>query len=58
MGASRSATIVAYYLIRENNIEPLDAYLYLKEKRELVNPTILFYKDLTKSLKNNKKIFN
>jgi protein-tyrosine phosphatase len=58
MGASRSATIVAYYLIRENNIEPLDAYLYLKEKRDLVNPTILFYKDLTKSIKNNKKIIN
>ena len=51
MGASRSATIVAYYLIRENNMEPKEAYLYLKEKRDLVNPTILFYKDLKNIIK-------
>jgi protein-tyrosine phosphatase len=53
MGASRSATIVAYYLIRENNLQPMEAYLYLKEKRDLVNPTILFYKDLKNIVKNS-----
>ncbi len=46
MGASRSATLVAYYLIREFNIDPYYAYKLLKKRRKLVNPTKLLYNDL------------
>jgi protein-tyrosine phosphatase len=46
MGASRSATLVAYYLMREFNIEPYYAYRLLKKRRKLVNPTKLLYNDL------------
>jgi protein phosphatase slingshot len=53
MGASRSATLVAYYLMREFNIEPYDAYRLLKKRRKLVNPTKLLYNDL----KRIKKVF-
>ena len=48
MGASRSATIVAYYLMREFNIEPYYAYKLIKKRRKLVNPTKLLYNDLKK----------
>jgi hypothetical protein len=54
MGASRSATIVAYYLMREFNLEPYHAYKLLKKRRNLVNPTKLLYNDLKKI----KKCFN
>ncbi len=46
MGASRSATLVAYYLMREFNLEPYHAYKLLKKRRKLVNPTKLLYNDL------------
>ena len=46
MGASRSATLVAYYLMREFNLEPYYAYKLLKKRRKLVNPTKLLYNDL------------
>ena len=48
MGASRSATILAYYLIKENGMNVKEAYDFLKNKRNLVNPTYKFYKDLYK----------
>jgi predicted protein tyrosine phosphatase len=48
MGASRSATLVAYYLMREYNIDPYYAYKLLKKRRKLVNPTRLLYNDLKK----------
>ena len=46
MGASRSATIVAYYLMRENNLSALEAIEFLKEKRYLVNPTNKLFNEL------------
>jgi protein-tyrosine phosphatase len=49
MGASRSATILAYYLIREKGYTPIDSYNYIKSKRNLVNPTHKLFRDLSKS---------
>jgi protein tyrosine/serine phosphatase len=49
MGASRSATILAYYLIREKGYTPMDSYNYIKSKRNLVNPTQKLFRDLSKS---------
>jgi protein-tyrosine phosphatase len=46
MGASRSASIVAYYLIKKHNYTVDDAIVFLKNKRNVVNPTVLFYNEL------------
>jgi hypothetical protein len=46
MGASRSATILAYYLMKEHNMNVKDAYDFIKNKRNLVNPTHKFYDEL------------
>lgn len=46
MGASRSASIVCYYLMREYNFDPEKIYHAMKLKRECVNPTNIFYNDL------------
>ena len=46
MGASRSATVVAYYLIKQFNLSPKLAIISLKEKRITVNLTNRFYNDL------------
>ncbi len=56
MGASRSATLVAYYLMREFNIDPYYAYRLLKKRRKLVNPTKLLYNDLKRIKKCIKQI--
>jgi hypothetical protein len=48
MGASRSATILAYYLIKEKKMGVKEAYDFIKGKRNLVNPTHKFYKELNK----------
>ena len=56
MGASRSATILLYYLMKEmKNDEGLpithrDALEHLRSKRPVVNPTHRFTKDLGKSM--------
>ena len=56
MGASRSATIILYYLMKEmKNDDGLpvthkEALDYLKSKRPVVNPTHRFTKDLGKSI--------
>lgn len=47
MGASRSASIVIYYLMKKHNMTLNDAVVFLKNKREIVNPTILFYNELS-----------
>ncbi len=49
MGASRSATILAYYLMREKGFTPLESYNFIKNKRNLVNPTHKLFRDLSKS---------
>jgi protein-tyrosine phosphatase len=56
MGASRSATLVAYYLMREFNIDPYYAYRLLKKRRKLVNPTRLLYNDLKRIKKCIKQL--
>ena len=57
-GASRSASIILYYLVIENrknniNYSLEDALDYLKEKRIIINPTQKFINEL-KNIKNNR----
>jgi protein-tyrosine phosphatase len=57
MGASRSASIVCYYLMREYNFNPKEIYQAMKLKRECVNPSFTFYNDLVSEYKKiNKSI--
>ena len=51
MGASRSASIVCYYLMREYNFNPKETYQAMKLKRECVNPSFTFYDDLMSEYK-------
>jgi len=51
MGASRSASIVIYYLMKTRNCTFEEALKYLIDKRPHVNPTFRFAKDL----KNNEQ---
>jgi hypothetical protein len=46
MGASRSASVVAYYLMKKYSYTKDEALLYCKNKRDVVNPTVLFYDEL------------
>jgi protein tyrosine/serine phosphatase len=46
MGASRSASIVCYYLMREYRFTPKEIYHAMKLKRECVNPSHTFYHNL------------
>jgi protein-tyrosine phosphatase len=46
MGASRSASIMSYYLYKKHKYCINDAIIYLKNKREIVNLTVLFYNEL------------
>jgi protein-tyrosine phosphatase len=48
MGASRSASIVIYYLMKENNLTFKQAFDILKNKRPLINPNIKFVEVLLK----------
>jgi len=56
MGASRSASVVIYYLMKtkkNNNGEYMnfdEALEYLKSKRSIINPTFRFTKDLAKTM--------
>ena len=47
MGASRSASVVIYYLMEKYDYTLNEAVMFCKDKRELVNPTILFYNELS-----------
>lgn len=51
MGASRSATIVLYYLIKNKGYKFDEALKILRDKRPLVNPTFRLAKDVCESLK-------
>ena len=46
MGASRSATVVAHYIIKEHDYTPDLAIVFIKEKRIIVNLTNRLYNDL------------
>ena len=50
MGASRSASVVIYYLMRNKNYTFDESVELLKSKRGNVNPTFRFTKDLAKSM--------
>lgn len=56
MGASRSASVVIYYLMKTQFHENGDAFSFedalefVKNKRPIINPTFRFTKDLAKSI--------
>ena len=54
MGASRSATVVAHYLIKEHHLTPELAIVFLKEKRITVNLTNRLYNDLCEKYEKDK----
>lgn len=56
MGASRSASVVCYYLMREYNFNPKEIYQAMKLKRECVNPSCTFYNDLHHEYKKLNKV--
>jgi protein-tyrosine phosphatase len=58
MGASRSASVVCYYLMREYNFNPKEIYNAMKLKRECVNPSYTFYNDLQHEYKKLNKTLN
>lgn len=45
-GMSRSATVVAAYLMRELNLDPVDAVSFLRERRPVVDPSPTFWHQL------------
>jgi protein-tyrosine phosphatase len=47
MGSSRSATIVIYYLMRKYDMTLEQAIKFVKEKRNIVNPTNKFIEELS-----------
>jgi protein-tyrosine phosphatase len=51
MGASRSASIVCYYLMREYNLDPKEIYNAMKLKRDCVNPSHTFFNNLNNEYK-------
>lgn len=53
MGASRSATVVAYYLHKEKGYNLNEAINMLRSKRSIVNPTLRLAKDLGKIMSDD-----
>jgi len=56
MGASRSATVVTYYLMKKYGLSVDDAILKIKEKRGIVNLTAKLYSDLHKIQREKLKL--
>jgi len=50
MGASRSATIVLYYLMKKYKMTHENAINFIKEKRHIVNPTFKLTKDVATAI--------
>jgi protein-tyrosine phosphatase len=46
MGASRSASILTYYIHKKFNIGIDESIIFIKNKREIINLTTLFYNQL------------
>lgn len=46
MGASRSASILTYYIHKKYNLNINDSIIFIKNKREIINLTTLFYNQL------------
>ena len=57
MGASRSATVVAHYIIKEHEYTPDLAIVFIKEKRIIVNLTNRLYNDLCDKYNQDKLMF-
>ena len=60
MGSSRSATIIIAYMIKYLNYTRREALSYIKNKRDIVNLNINFFKELKKyenSLKNSSNLY-
>lgn len=53
MGASRSASIVIYYLMKEHKYTFDEAVTFLRNKRSIVNPTFKLTTDLAQSMITN-----
>jgi len=53
MGSSRSATVTIAYLMKYHNLRLRDALNFVKDKRDIVNLNVDFFKNLNqyKSLK-------
>lgn len=63
MGASRSASIIIYYLMHKENKNGKkytfdEALHFIREKRKIVNPTFRLTKDLVNAVSNQSKIEN
>jgi protein-tyrosine phosphatase len=59
MGASRSVSICAYYLMKTKNYTPEEAIKFIQSKRPIANPSKAFYMELEEAYKiilENKKI--
>lgn len=54
MGASRSASIVIYYLMKRKNMEFNTALEFIRNKRSIINPTFRLTKDLAKKITTEK----
>lgn len=58
MGASRSVSVILYYLVKTmkkengNNFDINDALNFIKNKRDIINPTELFIKELNDIIMN------
>jgi protein-tyrosine phosphatase len=52
MGASRSASILTYYIHKKFNISIDESIIFIKNKREIINLTTLFYNQLLEIEKN------
>jgi hypothetical protein len=46
MGASRSVSIVAYYLMKTKGFSPDEAIKFIQSKRPIINPSKAFYSEL------------
>jgi len=46
MGASRSVSVIVYYLMMKHNFGVQEALFYIRNKREIINISQLFYKEL------------
>ena len=55
MGASRSVSVIIFYLMKEHNMLLDDAILFIKNKRMIINPNCRFVDTLKKY--EEKKIF-
>lgn len=53
MGASRSASILTYYIHKKFNLSIDDSIIFIKNKREIINLTTLFYNQLLDIEKSN-----